>query len=78
MERLKLTAILYPQENGAYTIVCPEINKTTQGDTIEDALFMMRNLADDYIVNDISSAEELQEMKLAYNFGERIITDIVI
>jgi predicted RNase H-like HicB family nuclease len=45
MERLKLTALLYPQENGAYTIVCPEINKTTQGDTIEDALFMMRNLA---------------------------------
>lgn len=37
------TAILFPdQEQGGYVAQCPEVDVTTQGDTVEHALVMLK------------------------------------
>ena len=45
MKRLVLSAELMKEEEGGYTVYCPELDIYTQGDDIEDALNNLKEAA---------------------------------
>lgn len=45
MKRLVLSAELIKEEEGGYTVYCPELDIYTQGDHIEDALNNLKEAA---------------------------------
>ncbi len=49
MEKLKITAELLPEDEGGYSVYCPELNIWTQGDDVKDALNNLREAAELYI-----------------------------
>lgn len=49
MRKIRITAELIPAEEGGYIAYCPELDVTTEGDTIEDAIYMIRDAAQGYI-----------------------------
>ena len=46
MQRLEITAELIPEEEGGYTVYCPELDIYTQGDTEEEALQNLKEAAE--------------------------------
>ena len=49
MRRIVLSAELIREEEGGYTVYCPELDIYTQGDDIEDALNNLREAAELHI-----------------------------
>lgn len=49
MKKIKITAELSPAEEGSYVVYCPELDITTEGDTIEEAMHMLKDAAEGYI-----------------------------
>jgi predicted RNase H-like HicB family nuclease len=49
MRRIKITAELTPAEEGGYIVYCPELDITTEGETVEEALAMIKDAAAGYI-----------------------------
>lgn len=49
MRKIKLTAELTPAEEGGYVVYCPELDITTEGETVEEALYMIKDAAGGYI-----------------------------
>jgi predicted RNase H-like HicB family nuclease len=49
MRKIKITAELIPAEEGGYVVYCPELDITTEGETIEDAIDMLKDAANGYI-----------------------------
>lgn len=49
MRRIEITAELMPAEEGGYIVYCPELDITTEGDTVEEALEMLKDAARGYI-----------------------------
>ncbi|GAQ95722.1 predicted nuclease of the RNAse H fold, HicB family [Thermodesulfovibrio aggregans] len=49
MRKIKLTAELIPAEEGGYIVYCPELDITTEGETIEEAIYMIKDAAKAYI-----------------------------
>ncbi|MFN3396537.1 MAG: type II toxin-antitoxin system HicB family antitoxin [Thermodesulfovibrionales bacterium] len=49
MKKIKITAELIPAEEGGYVVYCPELDITTEGDTIEEAIEMLKDAASAYI-----------------------------
>jgi len=43
---LEITAELIPEEEGGYTVYCPELDIYTQGDTVEEALANLKEAAE--------------------------------
>lgn len=39
MRKIKITAELIPAEEGGYTVYCPELDITTEGETVDEAIF---------------------------------------
>jgi predicted RNase H-like HicB family nuclease len=78
MGKLKLTLIFYPQADGSYTVLCPEIRKTTCGDTIDEAKTMIKDLIDDYFENLSDVDFNKEDLILAYNTGEKLLTEITV
>lgn len=73
-EKIKLTTICYPQANGGYTIICPELGLTTQGEDLKECENMMKELVDDYFKHD--KTMEFSDYIEAFNIGHKIITEI--
>jgi len=73
---MKLSLIFYPQVTGGYTVICPEIAKTSDGDTYEEAQSNIRELIDDFFENDCVA--DIDDYIAAYNNGSKIITEIVV
>ncbi|MDR3331877.1 MAG: type II toxin-antitoxin system HicB family antitoxin [Synergistaceae bacterium] len=47
--------IFYPQTNGAYTVICPELpGCVTEGDTVDEAMESARELIADLLPDQIS------------------------
>ncbi len=74
MKNIKLTAIYYPQADGGYTAICPEIGLTTQGESLDEAGMMLKELVDDYFTND--NTMDVDDYILGYNTGHKIITEL--
>jgi len=49
VKRMELSAILTPASEGGYIASNPETGTTTQGDTIEEALFNLREATELYL-----------------------------
>ncbi len=49
MRKVKITAELIPAEEGGYIVYCPELDITTEGDSVEEAIDMLRDAAQGYI-----------------------------
>jgi len=49
MRKIKLTAELIPDEEGGYVVYCPELDITTEGETVEEAIAMLKDAAKGYI-----------------------------
>jgi len=49
MKKIKITAELTPAEEGGYVVYCPELDITTEGETIEEAIDMLKDAASCYI-----------------------------
>ena len=46
MSRITITADLIPEEEGGYTVYCPELDIYTQGDTEDDCLANLKEAAE--------------------------------
>lgn len=46
MKRITITAELIEEEEGGYTVYCPELDIYTQGDDIEDAIKNLKEAAE--------------------------------
>lgn len=46
METIRITAELLPEEEGGYTVYCPELDIYTQGDTEDECLANLREAAE--------------------------------
>ncbi len=49
MRKIKITAELTPAEEGGYIVYCPELDVTTEGETAEEAIAMLKDAAAGYI-----------------------------
>ena len=46
MKTMKITAELIPEEEGGYTVFCPELDIYTQGETEQECLANLREAAE--------------------------------
>ncbi|MGR3173651.1 MAG: type II toxin-antitoxin system HicB family antitoxin [Candidatus Scalindua sp.] len=49
MRKIKITAELIPAEEGGYIIYCPKLDITTEGETVDEAVAMLKDAASGYI-----------------------------
>jgi predicted RNase H-like HicB family nuclease len=49
MKRITITAELIREEDGGYTVYCPELDIYTQGDDIEEAIHNLKEAAELHI-----------------------------
>lgn len=49
MRKIKITAELTAAEEGGYVVYCRELDITTEGETVEDAIAMLKDAASGYI-----------------------------
>jgi predicted RNase H-like HicB family nuclease len=46
MRQIRISAELMPEEEGGYSVYCPELDIYTQGDTEEECLYNLREAAE--------------------------------
>jgi predicted RNase H-like HicB family nuclease len=74
MKKFTLTAVLYPQVEGGYSVVCPELSGcVSEGESVEDALRNIREAAV-LMLEDDDAKEELE----ACNAQGRMIANFEI
>jgi predicted RNase H-like HicB family nuclease len=49
MRKIKITAELTPAEEGGYVVYCPELDITTEGETVDESIAMLKDAAAGYI-----------------------------
>lgn len=49
MRKIEITVELIPAEEGGYVVYCPELDVATEGETIEEAIEMIKDAARGYI-----------------------------
>lgn len=71
MKTITITAELIPEEEGGFTVYCPELDIYTQGDTEEECLENMREAAELHLgeMGDLSSLRQVirHELTVAAN-----------
>jgi len=74
MKKIKITAELSPAEEGGYVVYCPELDITTEGDTIEEAIYMIKDAAAGYFevagienIPHFSEAHQTHKLELVIN-----------
>lgn len=73
---MKLALLFYPQPNGGFTVICPEIHQCSEGETIEEATENIRDLIDDFF--EFERKMEIEDYVAAFNTGHKIITEIEV
>ncbi|GER93823.1 type II toxin-antitoxin system HicB family antitoxin [hot springs metagenome] len=67
MKKIKITAKFIPAEEGGYVVYCPELDITTEGETIEEAIEMLKDAAKGYI--------EVVGIENIPHFSEKIVKE---
>ncbi len=74
MRRVKITAELTPAEEGGFVIYCPELDITTEGETVEEAIDMLKDAASGYIevvgienIPRFAKEHQIRELELVVN-----------
>lgn len=73
-KKIKITAELTPAEEGGYIVYCPELDITTEGESVEEAMYMLKDAAAGYIevvgienIPHFSKTHRRQELELVVN-----------
>lgn len=61
MERIRLTAELIPEEDGGFTVYCPELDIYTQGETEQECLANLKEAAELHI-EEIGAARAVRKV----------------
>ena len=74
MKKIKITAEFTPAEEGGYVVYCPELDITTEGETIEEAIDMLKDAASGYIevvgienIPHFAKNRQIKELELVVN-----------
>jgi predicted RNase H-like HicB family nuclease len=74
MRTIKITAQLSPAEEGGFVVYCPELDITTEGETEQEALDMLKDAASGYVevvgienIPLLSGKSETRELELVVN-----------
>jgi predicted RNase H-like HicB family nuclease len=74
MRTIKITAQLSPAEEGGFVVYCPELDITTEGETEQQALEMLKDAASGYVevvgiqnIPLLSGKSETRELELVVN-----------
>jgi predicted RNase H-like HicB family nuclease len=74
MRKIKITAELGPADEGGYVVYCPELDITTEGDTVEEAIYMIKDAAAGYVevvgienIPQFNEAHQTHELELVIN-----------
>ena len=61
MKSVRITAELIPEDEGGYTVYCPELDIYTQGETEEECLENLREAAELHLeeLNDLSKVRQV-------------------
>ncbi|HEB02800.1 hypothetical protein LCGC14_3060160 [marine sediment metagenome] len=72
--RIKITAELTPASEGGFVVFCPELDITTEGETKEEAIAMLKDAAEGYLevvgvrnVPRISDSTVREDLELVVN-----------
>jgi len=75
MSKYNVTAVIYPQSEGGYSVVCPDISGcSSQGDTLEEALKNIKEAVELRLDGDTDAMEELK----ASCMPGRIVADVEV
>ena len=74
MKKIKITAEFTQAEEGGYIVYCPELDITTEGETIDEALEMIKDAANGYIevvglenIPHLTGSRQVKELELVVN-----------
>lgn len=74
MRKIKITAEISPVEEGGYVVYCPELDITTEGETVEEALEMIKDAATGYVevvglesIPHFAKGHQVKEVELVVN-----------
>ena len=75
MSKYNVTAVVYPQSEGGYSVICPDISGcASQGDTLEEALKNIKEAVELRLDEDVDAMEELK----ASSMPGRIVANVEI
>ncbi|MDR0648333.1 MAG: type II toxin-antitoxin system HicB family antitoxin [Synergistaceae bacterium] len=75
MSKYNVTAVVYPQSEGGYSVVCPDISGcATQGNTLDEALKNIKEAVELRLEGDSDALEELK----ASSMPGRIVAEVEI
>jgi predicted RNase H-like HicB family nuclease len=75
MSKYNVTAIVYPQSEGGYSVVCPDISGcASQGDTLDEALKNIKEAVELRLEGDTDALEELK----ASSLPGRIVAEVEV
>ena len=61
MPTIRITAELIPEEEGGYTVYCPELDIYTQGETEDECLANLREAAELHL-EELGTAEKVRKV----------------
>jgi predicted RNase H-like HicB family nuclease len=75
MSKYNVTAVVYPQSEGGYSVVCPDVSGcASQGDTLEEALKNIKEAVELRLDEDVDAIEELKTSSMP----GRIVAEVEI
>jgi predicted RNase H-like HicB family nuclease len=75
MSKYNVTAVVYPQSEGGYSVVCPDVSGcVSQGDTLDEALKNIKEAVELRLDGDADAVEELK----AASLPGRIVAEVEI
>jgi len=75
MSKYNVTAIVYPQSEGGYSVVCPDISGcASQGNTLDEALKNIKEAVELRLEGDVDAIEELKSSSMP----GRIVAEVEI
>jgi predicted RNase H-like HicB family nuclease len=75
MSKYNVTAVIYPQSEGGYSVVCPDVSGcVSQGDTLEEALKNIKEAVELRLDGDTDAIDELK----AASLPGRIVAEVEI
>ena len=74
MKKIRITAEFTPAEEGGYVVYCPELDITTEGESLDEAMEMIKDAASGYIevvgfknIPHLSNERRIKELELVVN-----------
>ena len=74
-----LSLIFYPQDNGSYMVICPELPSCfAEGNTIEEATANVRNIIADFLPDEINSEVNEETFRLGLCMKGKLFQELTV